>query len=839
MSRAVPARSAGATLGLLACLAVIAPAASAADFTWSAGNGHWGQDDSWSGGVAPSGTVGTLTFPAAACQANACPGTHNSISSLTAGTLAIAGVPFGAAPANGWQLGGNPLKLTSGISATSPDASHIATSTMPIVLGADNAWTVDRGRLTIPTVTGEHALAISLTNGGELELGGNIGPVAITGAGTVTAGSPSGAMSLNGANRRPVSVTGATLRSSIGAIGALTTHSATVVADMTVASANLDAGSTLSVPTPSQSSRTGGLRSDGAIHLGGAKLALGCTVPVHPPSEIVHAEGGVTGSFSNAPENSFFTCGNDRYFIKYVRAGDGRVTTITASRPTGQYVWRSGADGSGGAPTPRWSEHVNWESRIPPEPNQSIAALTFSSGRDGVVDVPGLSIGKLGLRGALTGNGFTLGAGGLAGPASSAATGSRGSSAATGSLGLPVTLGASQTWEVTAPMSSTGGLSGTGSDLRILAGRGPGSASDFVTMGGAVEVGALSLELLENPFAPSFGPLPPGAGTVQGAVRVRLDRGASLNTASGRPVSVKQLELHSGGAATGALTLTDTQVVLPQPLATKSVTMDGSGGGSRLVYPTSAPGAAWGVLSSSGSVDLGRDTGLLIDNTRRDADGLSYRCEPAPMGSTHTLVSGASVTGKLVLPPKSESNMMRDRCVPPVVDPIYTWYRIDYTPTAVTATVVFPGDPGGHGAPGTPKQTAAPLAGLGAPKGATLRNLLKKGRFTYKVVAPFPGTYKVVWSKARGAAGRSKARGAAGKKARKPVIVASGRKTAARAGQVKVVVKLTRAGRRTLKKARRSLKLKSTATFTPTRVAAGPTVGAPKATSRTTTFTLR
>src|SRR5688500_14567912 len=70
---------------------VCVPAASAADFTWAAGSGNWSAGSSWAGGVPPSGTVGTLSFPAAACSTEACPSTFQDVAGLTAATMLVRG----------------------------------------------------------------------------------------------------------------------------------------------------------------------------------------------------------------------------------------------------------------------------------------------------------------------------------------------------------------------------------------------------------------------------------------------------------------------------------------------------------------------------------------------------------------------------------------------------------------------------------------------------------------------------------------------------------------------------------------------------------------------------
>src|SRR2546422_949717 len=78
-----------ATLAL-AILAVPSPASALTDLTWSGGGAdhNWSTGANW-GGTAPSGSVGTLTFPSS--PGVCCPATTDDIAGLTASTLVLHG----------------------------------------------------------------------------------------------------------------------------------------------------------------------------------------------------------------------------------------------------------------------------------------------------------------------------------------------------------------------------------------------------------------------------------------------------------------------------------------------------------------------------------------------------------------------------------------------------------------------------------------------------------------------------------------------------------------------------------------------------------------------------
>lgn len=135
-------------LGVIAWLLLGASLAAAQNFTWTGGGGtgepHWSTPLNWEGGTVPSGTVGGLSFPAAACvgiEPNPCV-SNNNVSGLHANALSIAlGVSY--------TLEGDPLTLGAGglsASTSSPTGANPFTYLkLPITLGASQTWSINGG----------------------------------------------------------------------------------------------------------------------------------------------------------------------------------------------------------------------------------------------------------------------------------------------------------------------------------------------------------------------------------------------------------------------------------------------------------------------------------------------------------------------------------------------------------------------------------------------------------------------------------------------------------------------------------------------------------------------
>lgn len=365
-----------APLVVLTALMAGAPAAGAADFTSMGGNSNWSTGSSWVGGVAPSGTVGTLFFPSSVCGApGACGITKADIAGLAATTLALRSIHG----SSGWALAqpqsqAYPLTLTGGIDAAFSDAGEarftVASLTLPIVLGAPNTWTVNAANLSAShefSLTGNHPLAFSLTNGGAFRTGRSIevGPVTVTGGGTLdlrtggVTGSPASPAGLNATTGNPITISGSTLQAGgqpgmTFPTGPLTaTNSAIRVSTgrLSAASVALDAGSSLYLQTTSTGTEAGNhfsaLTSTGPVDLGGAKLAFYttdgiCAQPDGTVLTLVSTTGTLTGTFGNAPDGGVMPfvdginppCGPAKSLrFNYNRTGSPQTVTGTIQPP--------------------------------------------------------------------------------------------------------------------------------------------------------------------------------------------------------------------------------------------------------------------------------------------------------------------------------------------------------------------------------------------------------------------------------------------------------------------------------------------------------------------------
>jgi hypothetical protein len=315
------------------------PAAAAPDFTWAGGaalgSPEWSHASNWTGGSGPSGTVGTVTFPAlprVACTASppteTCYQSHNDVAGITANRLAIE---------SGYAIDGNAVTIgADGVAVTNVRSVAQASSLdLPVTLGTSQSWSIDGGsggyaELDLGGVLSGTAssLEVGLQNYALLDLRADdeVGPVTITGAdptnngggasanGFVTLGSDSSAGALNSSDHNPVTLSDVALRGS-GSLGPLTTAGDTIQIGAsypappgTVAvngDASLDAATIAAFRIdPSGSSR---LTATGNVDLGGARLRAAVGAPACLASgqtfTIVSA-AAVTGMFAGVPDGA-------------------------------------------------------------------------------------------------------------------------------------------------------------------------------------------------------------------------------------------------------------------------------------------------------------------------------------------------------------------------------------------------------------------------------------------------------------------------------------------------------------------------------------------------------
>ncbi len=180
MSRCRLASAGAARLGLgaVVCGALMAAlpgtASALTNFTWSGATTsiYWSSGGNWVGGAAPSGSVGTLTFPAlpSCASPNTCylsVDDQSGAQSVSATGLSVDdGVPYKIS----YRPGTSGITLGSGgitASPTSGSATGSPSLLVPITLSAPQTWSINGGtgggRLTVGTVTGPQANTLAIT----------------------------------------------------------------------------------------------------------------------------------------------------------------------------------------------------------------------------------------------------------------------------------------------------------------------------------------------------------------------------------------------------------------------------------------------------------------------------------------------------------------------------------------------------------------------------------------------------------------------------------------------------------------------------------------------------
>ena len=322
-----------------ACLLGLGVAtASGADFTWSgltpnsATSTNWSNGTNWVGSTAPSGTVGTLTFPAltsSACTANppssACYTGNDDFTALSANAISIDdGV--------GYDLSGNEITLGSGGLTAAPsvdDTGSVPQLDFPIALGANETWSIAGGaqnqqQLSIGgAVSGAtKTLGFAFSDQGFLSLFANaeVGAVTATGSGEIGLYGTS----LNGTDGNPVSLSAAGLFADFAGskVGPLTSTGSQIQVgqgsspDGTLA---VDGGVTLDPASAvllfidqagtTPSTDYSQITASGTVTLGNAKLLLNAAGPCPALSlgdvdTLISTTGSISGTFSGVPDGT-------------------------------------------------------------------------------------------------------------------------------------------------------------------------------------------------------------------------------------------------------------------------------------------------------------------------------------------------------------------------------------------------------------------------------------------------------------------------------------------------------------------------------------------------------
>lgn len=342
-----------ALTALGAASTALASSSALTNFQWSGGTPtgatgapDWSNSTNWTGGVAPTGSVGTLAFPlltSPACTGSptdTCYQGENNIVRLIAHALQINdGVPY-RMQGNAMGLGAGGLKAGT----TSTTFTGSAELLMPLVLTAAQSWTVDGherdfqvyagGSVTEPAGS-THALTIDLNHETFLDVGSNIevGPITINTTQTTGANSSAVALpptpTLNATDGNPVSITGAgtgIFASASTAMGALTADAGRIqVGNGTSGAANLSVnggftqgsanGLALNVINAGTVAGTdySQLKATGAVSLAGTLQLSGSTTSGSPTCPTLHVgdvdtllttTGTLTGTFAGIPNGA-------------------------------------------------------------------------------------------------------------------------------------------------------------------------------------------------------------------------------------------------------------------------------------------------------------------------------------------------------------------------------------------------------------------------------------------------------------------------------------------------------------------------------------------------------
>jgi hypothetical protein len=264
-----------------------------------------------------------------------------------------------------------------------------------------------------------------------------------------------------------------------------------------------------------------------------------------------------------------------------------------------------------------------------------------------------------------------------------------------------------------------------------------------------------------------------------------IEPGADLNGNDGNPVTLTHAAeiFMDGSGASGPLTSTAGWLELSTHTLSVSGAANLNGQYGTLI---AGPGDA-GELTATGNVIVGG---------RFDLEQLPVNndCAPLSVGTVYTLISTTgTVSGTFMNVPNGATVPMAIGC--PRGQGLTTLARINYTPSAVTATIV---------AAPTVAELRASLRAVLKPHGrnSRIRRILKNGGYTY-TLPPIAGHLVLTWL---------------AKSHRKTVKIASVTADPDGAGPTKLKIVLTSHGRRVLARVSR-LKVTGSAFFEPAATA--------------------
>ena len=373
--------------GLAAALGLAAPAAAATDFSWTGGAGvtapRWSAPSNWSTNVSPSGSIGTLTFPALTnCGSSSCEASTDDLAGLGANGLSLA-------LNGGYAITGSQLSIgAGGVTAdsaqpTSPVQSLYDSIGDPIQLTDPQTWSLAQSNADSEAqlaftggVTGaSEPLSLKLGVYSTLVLGPDteVGPISVTGPGELAIGTDRLLSQSTGTNPGAINATdgnpitlGPNARLITGYLpnvgtlnvagdvglsastGPITSNGGIFQPTGTIAvhgNLELDASSDVILEVRGHQSPDQ-LAATGNVSLGtGAQLLLVGLVPAlaaNPlqPGEtfpLVSAAGTLTGTFANAPAGTLENIGDadEPVQIQYTpQAVIGNVVDMSVSTST-------------------------------------------------------------------------------------------------------------------------------------------------------------------------------------------------------------------------------------------------------------------------------------------------------------------------------------------------------------------------------------------------------------------------------------------------------------------------------------------------------------------------
>jgi hypothetical protein len=482
---------------------------------------------------------------------------------------------------------------------------------------------------------------------------------------------------------------------------------------------------------------------------------------------------------------------------------------LTATASAADFTW------SGTGTSTAWSEAANWLGGSAPAPSSTIGTLTFPAlpAVDNTNnDLSGLTINHLQIddtgQFGITGEGVTLGSGGLS------VTGSESVGGPYTGILVPITLSETQSWSVSGPSSGLQlvelreALSGSSADLTV-------NLNDpaIFTLGdprSATPVDDELGNLTITGMAPNLGDV------------VFLD--AKLNTTDGKHLTAQNLDVQVN-APLGGLIAEHTRVEAGATMT--SVSFD-------------AASSLAGELKATGPVDLGGATLEIATSLVFPHEG---ECPTEFVIGTPVSTTG-NLTGTFGNAPNDST--LSVNCFgahEAELGWIYP-YRVTYTTTGSPQTVTLTplprvkntGEttelppPAKPASSPTTSLSSSPSSGQGvspavsisaaqlasslaqqlrpAGKAAGLTALLKHGGLTMPFTALEAGTLTVDWYMLPSGAKLAR------KTKARPILVAAGKLTFSAAGTGKIKVTLTAQGKKLLKHVRR-VKLEAWASFTP------------------------